>query len=118
MWRSRSKGRPRMKRSSRRYEILLPLQFNDGRPVPAAVNRRTLDELRKRFGGVSAETQKIQGEWAFGGKVFRDRSAPLRRRARHAGQSSILHSLQEGAQAALSATRYLDNKLSCRSDLT
>jgi hypothetical protein len=66
-----------MKRSSRRYEILLPLKFNDGRPVPAEVNLRTLRDLRERFGGVSAETQTIQGEWAFRGKVFRDKSARL-----------------------------------------
>ena len=66
-----------MKRSSRRYEILLPLQFNDGQPVPAEINLRTLRDLRKRFGAVSAETQIIQGEWSFRGKVFRDRNARL-----------------------------------------
>jgi hypothetical protein len=66
-----------MKRSFRRYEILLPLQFNDGRPVPAAVNHQTLSGLRKRFGGASAETQAIEGEWSFRGKVFRDKSARI-----------------------------------------
>jgi|SRR5687768_2952936 len=66
-----------MKRSSRRYEILLPLQFNDGRPVPAETNLRTLSDLRKRFGGASAETQTIRGEWSFRGKVFRDKSARI-----------------------------------------
>ena len=66
-----------MKRSSRRYENLLPLQFNDDRPVPAEVNLRTLSELRERFGGASAETQTIQGEWSFRGKVFRDKSARI-----------------------------------------
>jgi len=40
----------------RRYEILLPLRFNDGRPVPWTVIGETLTELRHRFGAVSWET--------------------------------------------------------------
>lgn len=42
----------------RRYEILLPLQFNDGRPVPDALLGETLVELRSRFGAVTWETSK------------------------------------------------------------
>ena len=47
----------------RRYEILLPLQFNDGRPVPDSVLAETLLELRIEFGAVSCETQSIRGWW-------------------------------------------------------
>jgi len=46
--------------SSRRYEILLPLRFNDGQPVPPTLLGDTLVELRRRFGAVSWETQIIQ----------------------------------------------------------
>ena len=52
--------------SGRRFEILLPLRFNDGSPVPDALIAETLVELRRRFGAVSSETQKIEG-WGLGG---------------------------------------------------
>jgi len=39
--------------SSRRYEILLPLRFNDGQQVPWTLIGDTLVELRRRFGAVS-----------------------------------------------------------------
>jgi hypothetical protein len=45
----------------RRYEILLPSQFNDGRPVPPDLIADTLQELEQAFGAVSCETQSIQG---------------------------------------------------------
>ena len=56
----------------RRFEILLPLQFNDGSPVPAAALHRVLDEVRQHFGAVSFETQTIHGVWESQGMVFRD----------------------------------------------
>ena len=45
----------------RRYEILLPLRFNDGQSVPDALISDTLIELENRFGAVSWETQIIRG---------------------------------------------------------
>ncbi len=56
----------------RRYEILLPLRFNDGRRVPKALLAQTVQELEDRFGAVSCETQIIQGRWRREGKAFRD----------------------------------------------
>lgn len=56
----------------RRYEILLPLQFNDGQPVPDALRWQTVEELEARFGSVSWETQVIRGLWSHEGVVFRD----------------------------------------------
>src|SRR5439155_9663471 len=56
----------------RRFEILLPLRFNDGQPVPDELVGETLLELRQRFGAVSAETQVIRGHWQHQGEVFRD----------------------------------------------
>lgn len=56
----------------RRYEILLPLQFNDGRSVPDALVGQALVELRSRFGAASCETQIIQGFWQHGGEMYRD----------------------------------------------
>jgi hypothetical protein len=61
----------------RRYELLVPLQFNDGRRVPDEFVAETILELRQRFGAVSSETQTIVGQWEHGGQVFRDRFVRL-----------------------------------------
>ena len=52
-----------MNTSFRRYEVLLPRRFNDGRPVPTRLVTQTLVELRVRFGAASCETQTIRGQW-------------------------------------------------------
>jgi hypothetical protein len=56
----------------RRYEILLPLRYNDGRPIPRALIGRTLLDLRRRFGALSSETQTIRGQWEHQGNVYQD----------------------------------------------
>jgi len=56
----------------RRYEIFLPLRFNDGQPVPDSLVADTLLELEQRFGAVSSETQVIRGRWAHEGQTYRD----------------------------------------------
>jgi hypothetical protein len=56
----------------RRYEILIPSQFNDGRTVPGELLADTLLELRRKFDAVSCETQTIQGMWQHKGELFRD----------------------------------------------
>lgn len=61
-----------MSTACRRFEILLPLRFNDGRPVPDELIADVLLELRERFGAVSCETQPIRGLWQQQEQVFRD----------------------------------------------
>ena len=61
-----------MSSTLRRFEILLPLRFNDGQPVPDELIGLTLLELRQQFTAVSAETQVIRGHWQHQGEVFRD----------------------------------------------
>ena len=56
----------------RRYEILIPLLFNDGRPVPEALLAETFTELRERFGAASWETQTVRGAWEYQGSVYED----------------------------------------------
>jgi hypothetical protein len=46
----------------RRYEILLPLRYNDGRRIPGELLSQTRTELRDRFGALSSETQIIRGD--------------------------------------------------------
>jgi hypothetical protein len=61
-----------MSKSLRRYEILLPLRFNDGQPVPDDLVAEALLELEQRFGAVSSETQTIRGLWRHEGESYRD----------------------------------------------
>lgn len=61
-----------MSTSYRRFEILLPLRFNDGRSVPDELIADTILELRTEFGAVSCETQTIRGTWMHDAEVYRD----------------------------------------------
>ena len=61
-----------MSRSVRRFEVLLPLRFNDGEPVPDALIATTLVELESQFSAVSCETQTIRGLWRHEGQPYRD----------------------------------------------
>jgi len=61
-----------MSSSLRRFEILLPLRFNDGSPVPDELVGQTIVELRQQFRAISAESQVIRGHWQHQGEEFRD----------------------------------------------
>jgi hypothetical protein len=61
-----------MPSSWRRFEVLLPLQFNDGRDVPPEWLADALLEIVDRFGAASYETQKVEGHWRHGGVAYRD----------------------------------------------
>ena len=52
--------------------MLLPLQFNGGRDVPAEWLAEAVLEVVDRFGAASYETQKVEGHWRHGGVFYRD----------------------------------------------
>ena len=52
--------------------MLLPLQFNDGRDVPAERLADAVLEIVERFGAASYETQRIEGQWRQGAVTYRD----------------------------------------------
>lgn len=56
----------------RRYEVMLPLQFNDGREVPEELLGEAMLEVVGRFGAGSYETQIVQGHWRHEGTTYRD----------------------------------------------
>ena len=56
----------------RRFEILLPLQFNDGREVPSEWLAEAVFEVVDHFGAASYETQKVEGHWRSSGILYRD----------------------------------------------
>jgi len=55
-----------------RFEILLPLRFNDGQPVPRELLARAIAELETRFGAATWETQILQGSWRHEGTSYQD----------------------------------------------
>ena len=56
----------------RRFEVLLPLRFNDGRDIPSEWIAEAVLEIVDQFGAASYETQKVEGHWRQGGIVYRD----------------------------------------------
>jgi hypothetical protein len=52
--------------------VLLPLQFNDGRDVPDEWLGDAVLEIVEQFGAASYETQRIEGHWRQGVRVYRD----------------------------------------------
>ncbi len=56
----------------RRFEILLPLQFNDGREVPDEWLAEAVLEIVEQFGAASYEPQKVEGHWRHRSVLYRD----------------------------------------------
>jgi hypothetical protein len=61
----------------RRFEVLLPLQFNDGRDVPGEWLADAVLEIVDRFGAASYESQRVEGQWRQGGVLYRDNLARI-----------------------------------------
>ena len=66
-----------MSSSLRRFEVLLPLRFNDGREVPSDWMAEAVLEVVDRFGAATYETQRVEGHWRHGGVTYRDDSVRL-----------------------------------------
>src|SRR5437016_2286321 len=58
--------------SFRRYEILLPTRYNDGRPIEQERFTLTRRELVAAFGAITWNPERLQGIWSQGGQVFED----------------------------------------------
>jgi hypothetical protein len=56
----------------RRFEVLLPLRFNDGRDVPGEWMAEAVLEIVDHFGAASYETQRVEGHWRHSGILYRD----------------------------------------------
>ena len=58
----------------RKYEIYLPLKYNDGEPIESAKIVGVWDELADAFGGVtvSSLSAPYQGRWKYGGVEYFD----------------------------------------------
>ena len=56
----------------RRYEMLLPLRYNDGSPIEDEKVYQTREELIARFDAVSLLPGLIQGTWLHEGTRYED----------------------------------------------
>lgn len=63
--------------SFRRYEIILPIRYNDGMPVEAGKFLLTNRELVARFGAASFLPQALQGIWTHQGQWFEENNVRL-----------------------------------------
>jgi hypothetical protein len=63
---------------TKRFEILLPLNYNDGTLIEPEKFYQTAEELCNRFGGVTQDTIRITGTWKYGGTRYRDDLLRLR----------------------------------------
>lgn len=61
-----------MSSTLRRFEVLLPLRFNDGRDIPEEWLGEAFNEIVDRFGAASFETQAVEGRWRNEGHLYRD----------------------------------------------
>jgi len=58
----------------KKYEIYLPLKYNDGREIEAEKTKQIREELIAVFGAltVSSQSAPYQGSWKYGGVDFID----------------------------------------------
>ncbi|MEX0725245.1 MAG: hypothetical protein WEB58_23330 [Planctomycetaceae bacterium] len=56
----------------RRFEVLLPLHFNDGELIPESWIAECVLEVVDNFVAASYETQKVEGHWRHGSVTYRD----------------------------------------------
>jgi hypothetical protein len=61
-----------------RFEILLPLFYNDGRPIEREKFLQTDDELVQRFGASSTDTVIVRGRWLYQSTLYQDQLVRVR----------------------------------------
>ncbi len=61
-----------------RFEILLPLFYNDGRSIERGKFVQTDDELVRQFGATSTDTIVVRGHWFYQGTVYHDQLIRVR----------------------------------------
>lgn len=57
----------------RKYEILLPLLYNDGTKIEKEKFLATNEELLNKFGATTTDTTRIVGRWLYQNQLFEDR---------------------------------------------
>src|SRR4051812_67023 len=65
-----------MARTARRYDLDLPLTFNDGRPIPVERFEQVERRLLERFGGVTSQQRDfpLRGIWQGEAQLYLDQA--------------------------------------------
>ena len=61
-----------------RFEILLPLFYNDGRPIEPEKFLATDDDLVATFGATSTDQVTVRGRWKYQSTVYSDQLIRIR----------------------------------------
>jgi hypothetical protein len=61
-----------------RFEILLPLFYNDGRPIEREKFLQTDDELVQQIGATSTDTVTVRGRWLYQSTIYQDQLLRVR----------------------------------------
>ncbi len=61
-----------------RFEILLPLFYNDGRPIESEKFIQTDDELVHQFGATSTDQVVVRGHWLYQSTLYHDQLIRVR----------------------------------------
>ena len=61
-----------------RFEILLPLFYNDGSPIEREKYLQSDDELVQLFGATSTDTVTVHGRWLYQSTLYQDRLIRVR----------------------------------------
>ena len=61
-----------MKSKSRRYEVLLPVRFNDGKDVPEELLGEAVNEVVEQFNAVAFYKDAVEGRWRHDDTLYRD----------------------------------------------
>ena len=56
----------------KRYEILLPLTYNDGSPIEPEKFEQTIEELINQFGAATFDSVIASGHWVYKGILYKD----------------------------------------------
>jgi hypothetical protein len=57
----------------KRYEILLPLLYNDGSKIEKEKFLITNEELVERFGAATTDSTRIVGRWIYQNQLYEDK---------------------------------------------
>lgn len=99
----------------RRFEVLLPLQFNDGRDVPPEWLTEAVLDVVDHFGAASYETQKVEGHWRHTGVLYRDNLVRIVVDVPgHSGESPLDEGFQTSLEVSPRTARTVDGELSHR----
>ncbi|HIE50260.1 MAG TPA: hypothetical protein EYP85_00750 [Armatimonadetes bacterium] len=61
-----------------RFELLLPLYYNDGRPIEKEKFLQTDEELVAQFGATSTDSVIVSGRWMYQSTLYEDKLIRVR----------------------------------------